>query len=379
MAAVLVGVAALLRYLLPKLGDPAAHWPLWDVNVYWWGARQAVHDAALYARGARYSFTYPPFAAALFGVAAYAPKLCLKLAITAVSVLSLLVLCRQALGAVGVRRAPRLVFAAAALALLTVPVSYTLHLGEIDLAVAALVAGDVLGRDGYRWRGAGVGLAAAVKLTPLIFVPFLALTGRMRAAAVACATFAASVAVGFVLLPGQSRTFWLEGVFADDSRVGNPVNPANQSLAGALARVAGSFAAARAWWLAAAALTAVGGVLVASWAQRRGHALAGAVCCGVTGLLVSPISWTHHWVWAVPLLVTLAATAWRRRSLWCWGATAATAVVFSGALRLPWAGRAPGVGRLLEGDLYVLCGLAALAGTALALALTRGQRRAESA
>ena len=94
----------------------------------------------------------------------------------------------------------------------------------------------------------------------------------------------------------------------------------------------------------------------------------GAVCCAVTGLLVSPFSWTHHWVWAVPLLIGLATTACRRRSR-AWGlVTVVVAVAFSGLVPLPWPGRPPSPVLLLAGDLYMLCGLALLAATALILA-----------
>jgi len=90
--------------------------------------------------------------------------------------------------------------------------------------------------------------------------------------------------------------------------------------------------------------------------QRRGR---------VTGLLASPISWTHHWVWAVPLLVWLATAAWRRRSAACALAAAAAAAVFSSYTPLPWPGHPPGAGRMAASDLYVLFGLAAV-GVALA-------------
>jgi alpha-1,2-mannosyltransferase len=103
-------------------------------------------------------------------------------------------------------------------------------------------------------------------------------------------------------------------VFLDERRVGNPVNPANQSLSGALARYAGGLDAAQPWWIGAAVVTGLAGLAVAGWAHRRGHRLAAVTCCGLTGLLVSPFSWTHHWVWAWPLLVALAVTAWQRRS-----------------------------------------------------------------
>jgi hypothetical protein len=79
-------------------------------------------------------------------------------------------------------------------------------------------------------------------------------------------------------------------------------------------------------------------------------------------------------VWVVPLLVALAAAAWRRRSAWYGLATAAAAIPFSLRIPLTGSGRPPGPVRLFEGDLYVLCGLAVLAGAALALTMERARR-----
>jgi len=367
VAAVVAGLAVLAGYLLPRLGNPGAHWPLWDVRVYWCGGQRAAHGAALYAPGACYaSFTYPPFAAVLFSLGAGAPEGWLAATITAGSIAALVVLCWLSLGAARVRRRPEIVFTVAALAVWMVPVGYTLHLGEVNLILASMVAADLLRRsDGGWWQGIATGLAAGIKLTPLIFIAYLLITRRVRAAATATAAFAATVAAGFVLLPAQSGVFWLGGVFLNQKRIGNTANPANQALSGAVARLAGSLGAAWPWWLAAALLTGLAGLAVAAWAHRRGHRLAGVCCCALTGLLVSPFSWTHHWVWVVPLLAGLAGTAWRRRSPWYGLAAAAAAVVFSGLIPLRPPGHLPSLIRLAEGDLYILCGMAILAGTAL--------------
>ena len=212
-------------------------------------------------------------------------------------------LCALSLGVAGVRRRPEMVFAVTALALLTWPVAYTLRLGEVNLIVAALAGADLLRRhDGHRGQGIATGLAAGIKLTPLIFVAYLLITGRVRAAATAAAAFAATVAIGVVLLPAPSRAFWLDGVFFDQNRIGDPANPSDQSLSGAVARLAGSLDPAYRWWAIAALLTGLAGITVAAWAHRRGRRLTGVTCCAITGLLISPFSWTHHWVWAVPLL-----------------------------------------------------------------------------
>ena len=374
MAAVLAGVAALAVYVLPGLPDPAAHWPLWDVRVYQWGGQQAAAGGgALYAPGGPFSFTYPPFAAMLFAPFSGAPPGVLKLVLTAGSLVALPVLCGQALAAAGVRLRPDIVFAVSALALQTWPVAYTLHLGEINLILAALIGADLLRReDGAWWQGIGTGLAAGIKLTPLIFVAYLVLTGRVRAAATAGAAFALTVAAGFAWLPAGSGTFWLGGVFYDQRRVGNPANPSDQSLSGAVARLAGTGDPPRLWWLIAVLAAGLAGLAVAVWAHRRGYRLAGFLCCAFTGLLVSPFSWTHHWVWVVPLLVWLIATAWRRRTAAWWVAAAGAAAVFSGLMPLPWPGHPADAGKMAASDLYVLAGLGVLAATGVAL--SRGSR-----
>ena len=262
-----------------------------------------------------------------------------------------------------------------ALALLTWPVAYTLHLGEINLIVAAMAGTDLLRRrDGGWWQGIATGLAAGIKLTPLIFVVFLLITGRVRAAITAAGTFAATIALGAIVLPTQSRTYWFDGVFWRQDRIGNPANPSDQSLAGAVARLASTAHPAQTYWLALALVTGLTGMAVAVSAYRRGHQLAAATCCAITGLLISPFSWTHHWVWAVPLCVTLITTARRRRSPWYGLAAAAAVTAFSGILPLTAHGYALSPGRLLQDDLYVLCGLTVLAGAAVILARTSARQ-----
>ncbi|MGH3150088.1 MAG: glycosyltransferase family 87 protein, partial [Streptosporangiaceae bacterium] len=166
-AVLLVGAAALALYIAPGLSAPGAHWPLRDVRVYWWGGQHAAR--ALYAVHAQFSFTYPPFAAALFRLGTTGTEGWLAAVITVVSVGALVALVWMSLTAAGVRPRPETVLAITALSALLWPVAYTLHLGEINLIIAVLVGSDLLRqRDGGWWQGIGTGIAAGIKLTPLI-------------------------------------------------------------------------------------------------------------------------------------------------------------------------------------------------------------------
>ena len=159
------------------------------------------------------------------------------------------------------------------------------------------------------WKGAGVGVAAGIKLVPLIFIPYLLLTRRFRAAAVACAAFAATVAAGFVVAPADSARWWLGGLFFNGGRTGFVGWEGNQSLRALLTRLAGSVAGAAPVWLAVALVTAVAGLACAALLDRAGHRLPGLLACALTGLLISPVSWDHHWVWIVPGVAVAAAYA----------------------------------------------------------------------
>jgi len=267
------------------------------------------------------------------------------------------------------------------------PVTQTLGFGQINLLLMVLVLLDLAQPDGGRWKGAGVGLAAAIKLTPAIFIGYLVLTRRLRAAVVACGTFAATVALGFLALPAPSRRFWFGGLFLNSERVGGVAYAGNQSVNGTLVRLFGGVSQARPAWFAAALLIGGGGLLLAAWASRRGEELLGITTCALTALLVSPISWSHHWVWVV-LLVPCGVRLLRApRSApggigggiggWV-GLAGLIALFLAGPVRLIW--RPPHTryleygwhgAQLIAGNLYVLLVLILLAMTAAFLGRSR--------
>jgi alpha-1,2-mannosyltransferase len=180
----------------------------------------------------------------------------------------------------------------------------TLVMGQVNLLLLAMVLHDCVAPRTLLPRGVLVGVATAVKLTPGLFVVYLALTGRRRAALTAAGVAAGASALGFAVAPGQSWGFWTRYVF-DTRRVGRTTYVANQSLRGLLARAFGSMDPPTALWLLLAVATVGAGLFAAARLHRRGEVLLGACACGVAGLLVSPISWNHHWVWSVPVALVL--------------------------------------------------------------------------
>ncbi|MEZ0091090.1 glycosyltransferase 87 family protein [Streptacidiphilus sp. EB129] len=190
------------------------------------------------------------------------------------------------------------------------PIWTTLKYGQINLLIACLVLADLTRPDHARGKGLLIGIATGLKLTPGVFGVYLLLTGRPRAALVSFAGFLGTALLGWIALPGASVSFWTHYLY-DSHRVGVTQISDNQSLRGALARLLHEPDPGLSWAVLAA-VTAVAGLSIAAWTSRAArcvpHAEAwGVVCTAVTALLISPISWTHHWVWCVPLLVLLAA------------------------------------------------------------------------
>ena len=225
------------------------------------------------------------------------------------------------------------VLAVSAVGIWTVPVLVSLQQGQIELVLMALIAWDLCQPDRRRWKGAGVGVAAGIKLVPMIFILYLVLAGKLRQAAVAAAALAGTMLIGFAALPQESARWWLTGYFlhtGDRTRLelGSLVN---QSLLALVTRTPAGATSATALWLATAAVAGCLGLAAAAVLHRSGRPTAGWVTCAVTGVLVSPISWDDHWVWVVPLLAVLVDTAVRTRGparVACWLLAAALAAVF---------------------------------------------------
>jgi alpha-1,2-mannosyltransferase len=339
LAAAAAGFAiALAAYIADLLGHPLhAMLPWFDLNVY--------KDAGLITRhspSSLYSwklqpgirFTYTPFAALVFAGASMLPWPVLTWLMTVTSLAAVAAvgwLTFGALGWSGRRRAAAALCLGAA-GLWTEPVQRALHLGQIEPLLMLLIVWDFCQSDRRWWKGAGIGLAAGIKLVPLIFIPYLVLTGKLRQAAAAAITFAVTTVVGFVFLPQASATWWLTGYFLHPGKVGGVDSLVNQSLLAMMTRAAGTLAAATPVWLAVSVVVGVLGLAAAALLHRSGRPVHGWAACALTSLLISPVSWDHHWVWIVPILAVLADLAVRARGRARWGywaVTAILAVIFS--------------------------------------------------
>jgi len=288
----------------------AAGYNALDFRIYMWGGHAVLHDTRLYTDLAYgHWFTYSPFAAVVFVPVAALPlaaaRVLWDLASVAALAYSLVLILRLA----GYRPS-RLVIAGLVTAAMALdPVYQTLFLGQINLILLALILTDVWRVSRGRTAGLGVGVAAAIKLTPAIFIVLLLLAGRTKSAVAGAATFLGCGLIGLLIAPGASEEYWAHLCY-DTGRVGAPYI-SNQSPYAAAIRIAGGAAHIGPWYLVIPVALASVGLAVAMVLAREGDWLGAAAVTGSTGLLVSPISWAHHWVWILPALVVLVRAGHR--------------------------------------------------------------------
>jgi alpha-1,2-mannosyltransferase len=269
----------------------------------------------------RLPFTYTPFAALVFALISFVPWWVSQQLSVAVNIIALLAALWLTLGGLGYRRGKVRLGATllgAGAVFWTEPVLRTMYLGQVNLVLMALIIWDLCQPDTEKsrwWKGFGTGIAAGIKLVPLVFIPYLILARKFRQAALTCAGFAFTVLLGFVILPRDSSKWWFGGLFFQGGRTGFEGWAGNQSLEGLIIRLTGSVNGAKPAWIVAAVLVGIAGVIGAALFDRKGHPMPGLLMAALTGLLVSPVSWDHHWVWIAPGAVVAAhyaVQAWRR-------------------------------------------------------------------
>ncbi|MGN9776743.1 glycosyltransferase 87 family protein [Micromonospora sp. H33] len=368
-----VGVAGLAVAVALFLSVAAVRHGFFDLQVYYGALRHWVHDGGEiydYLRPfTQYGFTYPPFAALVMLPMAYLPWTAAIVVSVTATVVVTAVLFHWLIDPIS-RRAgwTRWFVLAVALCLAAAyePMRETVNFGQVNMLLLFLVAVDLLRLlpGGSRWAGVGIGLATAIKLTPGIFIVYLLVTGRWRAAVTAMGTAAAATVFAGALFPDASREFWTEALW-NTNRVGELAFVSNQSLRGVVARLNPEEPSTVAWLALVAATLALwvwrSRAAAAAGDEATGLALTGAVMC-----LVSPVTWVHHLVWLLPALILLVdngmsapAGSRRRRAL-----VAAAAVAYAFLIsRIVWVWERDftGVDGFLASNTYVWISLALLA------------------
>jgi alpha-1,2-mannosyltransferase len=255
-------------------------------------------------------FTYPPFAATLSAPLAHLPMRVDQVAVSWVNVGLLFGLLAVCLRAVAPTLERRVVVWWALVLMLPVgmldPIRETVLLGQVNLLVVLLVVADMT-LDLPLPRGVLVGLAAAIKITPIILIPYLFLTRQSKAGWRATGVFVAAALVGAAASPHASWRYWSHELWTP-AHTGNVAWIGNQGIVGVVARALGHQLSATSTFTLVVVTGGIG-LAVASVAYRRWSPLLGLLVVEATESLASPVSWSHHFVWVVLLIAWLALGA----------------------------------------------------------------------
>ncbi len=289
------------------------HLPQMDFQVYRAGGQHAfgssLYSSQITVLGRHLLFTYPPVAALLFWPLSHSPIFAGQTIWDAINFVALTSLIAVSIAGARSRSVVRSDWRTALVLLAPVgfllyPVRSNLVIGQINIVLVLMIVTDLT--VGVSWRGRKlpegvlVGLAAAIKLTPLVFLPYLVVSRQWRAARNATLTFVVATGVMFAVNPRASWLYFSKEAL-DVKRIGNSKVLGNQALHAALVRAHLSLPAALFDLIGLAVLCA--GIALAARAYRRSSKMLGTLVCGATGLMLSPISWTHHYVWIVPALL----------------------------------------------------------------------------
>jgi alpha-1,2-mannosyltransferase len=305
-----------------------------DIDVYRMGGQAWLDGRPLYDDGVEFHtpiglnlpFTYPPLAAIVFCPFAWlgmpAASVTITLITLALLVVSTMIVltrldvwstARVVPGPAWLRRWWSTALIVAAAAIWLEPIKSNFAFGQINVVLMTLVIADCVPRRTPWPRGLLMGLGIALKLTPAVFLLYFLLNRDKRAMLTALASFVAATLAGFVLAWHDSWQYWSDTVRNTD-RIGAASLNTNQNVAGTLARLGLSDHARFLPWVAACLLV----LALTAWAARRavraGEPTLAVICIALFGLVVSPVSWSHHWVWMLPTVVVTAVLAWRHRN-----------------------------------------------------------------
>ncbi len=306
-----------------------------DIDIYQMGGQAWLDGRPLYTGdvlfptpiGLKLPFTYPPLAAIAFCPFAWLQMPAASVAITVITLVLLIIstvivltgldvwaTSRVLPGPAGLRRLWLAVMIVWPATIWLEPINSNFAFGQINVVLMTLVIADCVPRRTPWPRGLLLGLGIAVKLTPAVFLLYFLLRRDNRAALTALASFAGATLLGFVLAWRDSWEYWTHTVH-NTQRIGGAALNTDQNIAGALARLGLHDQLRSLLWVAGCLLV----LAVTIWAMRRvlraGEPMLAIICVALFGLVVSPVSWSHHWVWMLPAVLVTAVLAWRRRSV----------------------------------------------------------------
>ncbi|WP_306360798.1 mannosyltransferase [Nocardia sp. CC227C] len=253
-------------------------------------------------------FTYPPFAAVVFFPLHYFPFTAVAIGWLLATVAALYGVVRIGLELILGERALRephwrtAAVAWTAVGVWMEPVRTTIDYGQVNVF---LVLGAMLAVRSARWWVSGtlVGLIAGIKLTPAITGLYFVARRRWGTAAWSAVVFAGTVGISLLINQTEARRYFGE-LLGNADRIGPVGSVWNQSLRGTISRILGHDVQTGPWWIAAVLAVAVLGVF--AWrALGPDDRMGTLVIVALFGLMISPISWSHHFVWLLPTVLWL--------------------------------------------------------------------------
>ncbi len=298
-----------------------------DFEVYYYGGSRVLQTGEaganeLYAPRDGLPFTYPPFAALLFAGLALLPLGASSLIFSTTALAGAAVvaawLSRHYFGLRSWRKSfsdwrfRTVALAGTAAILLLGPWRDTFDFGQINIILMGLILADfaLYGKDRageIRWpAGLLIGIAAGIKLTPLAFGLYFLVRRDFKALAWMAGGFFGSIALAWAVIPNASLTFWTK-VLPDTGRIGGPAYLDNLSVKGLLLHVGlpDSGLTSVLWLVLSLGLAALA-ALVIKWAVAADENFVAVSATAVLMLLISPVSWSHHWVWMAVALPSMA-------------------------------------------------------------------------
>ena len=332
-------IAALLMVALPAKGQfPSYHI---DFDVYWTGARYFLDGGYLYGaiptlhQGAHLPFTYPPVAVLVFIPFALLPYQASSVLFTLLSLVALYVVARYTLNALrtygfAVTEKPWheiVLWGVIIASLFTAPIGDTFGFGQINLLLMALIVLDCLTPQRRWWTGALVGLTIAIKLTPMVFLLYFFWRRDWKSMGMTVGSLVAYNLIAFLVMPSTAKLYWTE-IITNGERIGNYDYAGNQSINGLLARFGLEDTTLSVAWLIVALIAGLAvAVIVWQLVKTRQH-FAALMVNGLAANLCSPVSWEHHWTWAIPLVALFAVWACKQTpARWVWGVLSGLGII----------------------------------------------------